>query len=146
MDFSRDTILFSVELQPWRWRQHFLPKRQCLLIRLHGVISQKTTIWTIIAVKKSELMSNTLLSWFNLQPWRWRQHFLSKRQYLLIRLHGVISQKTTIWTTIAVKKSEFMSNTLLPWFKLQPWRWRQHFLPKRRKIILYSVLATLRVY
>jgi hypothetical protein len=40
-------------LQPWRWKQHYPPKYWYPPTKLHGVTTQKTTIWIITSVIKS---------------------------------------------------------------------------------------------
>jgi hypothetical protein len=51
-----------LHLQGMRWRQHFPPKCWCLSIRLHGVTSQKTIIFTW----ECYLYNLSHSSWF---PW-----------------------------------------------------------------------------
>jgi hypothetical protein len=45
----------------------------------------------------------SLVCWTFLRPWRWRRYVPPERRLLHNGLHGVISQKTTIFITTAVK-------------------------------------------
>jgi hypothetical protein len=45
------TSVSYLTFQPWRWRQHVLPKRRYSSIDLHSVTTQWTTIVTLTTVK-----------------------------------------------------------------------------------------------
>jgi hypothetical protein len=47
------------------------------------------------------LLSCWFLAWLILQPWRWR-HVSPKRQFTFNGLHGTVSQKTDLFTTLNV--------------------------------------------
>jgi hypothetical protein len=45
---------------------------------------------------------------FRGQPWRWRQHGSPKRWYPTILQHGITTQETSSWNTIALKAAELV--------------------------------------
>jgi hypothetical protein len=45
------------------------------------------------------------LSWFIFRPWRWRQHVPPNRRLIFNELQDVISQKTELFTSAAVRTS-----------------------------------------
>jgi hypothetical protein len=51
------------------------------------------------------LLSCWLLAWFIFWPWRWRRYVTPKRRLTLNGLHDVISQKTVVFITTAVRTS-----------------------------------------
>jgi hypothetical protein len=50
-------------------------------------------------------VSRWFLVWFILRFWRWRLHVSSKRRLTFNGVHGVISQKTEVFMTTAVRTS-----------------------------------------
>jgi hypothetical protein len=49
----------AASTSPWRWRQHESWKHWCPNITIHGVTTQKTSIWISTAVKTSNLAYET---------------------------------------------------------------------------------------
>jgi hypothetical protein len=54
-------VLLNLFIRPWRWRRYVLPKRRLKLNKLHGVISQKMTLFITTAVKTSNLTNFLLM-------------------------------------------------------------------------------------
>jgi hypothetical protein len=67
------------------------------------------------------------LSSLTLQPWRCRWNYPSKCHLIFSGLHCVISQKTALCITTAVRPLH-PRNRVLVWLTLRPWDWGDIFL------------------
>jgi hypothetical protein len=82
--------------------------RNCIFLRRlqHSVIQHR-----IVSLKKtyvSEVRTDSIIT----SPWWWRQYAPLKRQYILMRPHGAVSQKDVIFIFAAVKSSNLMLKSL----------------------------------
>jgi hypothetical protein len=113
-----------IHLSPWWWRQYAPLKRRSTPTRLHGVVSQKAFIFSLVDVRFQVLTVASMKfrvfcdvaacsqTDLDTSHWWWRQHAPLKRRSSSVWLHGSTSQKTLNFSLIDVCACSFL---LLCW-------------------------------